>query len=150
MKLLDIIIAGMVGTALMTAFMYAMTFVTQRVMKVVKILGTMLTFRTTPDGRLSDSRGAIAVGLIAHYAVGVVFMLVYYWLWTLGIGRPDLRTSLLFGVVSGVVAIGIWYAFFAIHPRPPAISLPPYLFTLALAHIVFAVAAIETYRWLQA
>ncbi|WP_460977807.1 DUF6789 family protein [Spirosoma knui] len=149
MKFLEIIIAGIAGTALMTLFMYIMTFFTERVMKVTKILGTMLTFETSPDGKLSDSKRAIAVGILAHYTIGIAFALAYYLLWSLHIGRPDIQSGIWFGVGSGLVAIVSWFSFFAMHPKPPAIQLKPYLLSLFVAHIVFTYGVILTYNWLR-
>ncbi|MCK8492196.1 MULTISPECIES: hypothetical protein [Spirosoma] len=146
---IDIILAGVAGTAIMTAFMYGMTFVTKRVMKVVKILGTMLTFRTSPDGKLSDTPRAISIGIIAHYAIGVLFAFIYNSLWSRGVGRPDFESGIWLGIGSGVAAIAFWYSFFAIHPNPPAISLKHYLVTLFLAHIVFTYGVILAYNFLK-
>ena len=146
---LNIILASVVGTSLMTAFMYIMTFLTDRVMKVINILGTMLTFQTTLDGGLSDRPRAISIGIIAHYAIGILFTLCYSQLWSWGVGRPDYQSGIWFGIGSGLVAIAFWYGFFAIHPRPPAIRLKPYLLTLFLAHIVFTFGVIFAYHLLK-
>lgn len=146
MKLVAIVTAGIAGTTLMTAFMYATTFLTGQVMKVVKILGTMLTFQTSLTGQLSDSRRAIFWGTLAHYAIGVGFVLCYYVLWSWGIGRPDISSGFLFGLGSGVAAVVFWYAFFMLHPNPPAIPLKPYLFTLFIAHIIFTYVVIGVYN----
>lgn len=150
MDIQHIVIAGLVGTGVMTLFMYGMTFLTDRVMKVVKILGTMLTFQTTPDGRLSDSPTAIGVGIVAHYALGVIFALVYYALWRAGIGSPTFWNGALFGFVSGLVGILGWRIFFALHPRPPAtVPLKDYLITLLAGHVVFGIAVVVTYQLLS-
>lgn len=143
------ILAGLAGTALMTAFMYAMTFLTRHVMQVVRILGTVLTFQTGPQGQLSHTGLAGVVGTVAHYAIGVGFALVYYGLWSAGIGRPDLAWGIVFGLVSAVAAVLFWYLFLRFHPRPPAVLLPPYLLTLAAAHVVFALGVVLVYNWLR-
>ncbi|MFD2574534.1 hypothetical protein ACFSUS_28120 [Spirosoma soli] len=149
MKLLHIILAGIAGTALMTFFMYIMTFITDRVMKVTQILGTMLTFQTSPDGNLSDSRLAVTVGIIGHYLIGIAFALCYYGLWLLSIGQPDFQSGIWLGIGSGLAAIIFWYSFFVLHPKPPAISLKPYLLSLFMAHLVFTFGVIVTYNWLR-
>jgi hypothetical protein len=144
------VIAGLVGTAAMTLFMYGMTFLTDRVMKVVKILGTMLTFQTSPEGRLSDSPLAIGVGIIAHFAIGVIFALIYYELWRAGIGSPTVWIGALFGFISGLVAMLVWRLFFALHPKPPTtVPLKNYLITLLVAHVVFGVVVVATYQLLS-
>lgn len=133
----------------MTLFMYLLTFISKRVMKVTKILGTMLTFRTTAGGGLSESRGAAIAGVAGHYCIGIFFALCYFLLWRAGIGKPDLPDALLFGLINGIAGIAAWRLSFAIHPRPPVIKLKPYLVTLLIAHLVFALGVVYTFRFLQ-
>ena len=145
----SIILAGLTGTAVMTAFMYGLTFLTQRVMKVVKILGTMLTFQTSLDGQLSDTPLAIAVGLVAHYLIGIGFTFVYAALWQADLGHPTFAFGVVAGFFSGMVGVLVWRLFFAIHPKAPTtIPLQSYLVTLLLAHVVFGVAVVATYQFL--
>ena len=47
-----VIASGIVGTGLMTLYMHAMTLITGHVMKLTKILGTMLTFTTHSENKL--------------------------------------------------------------------------------------------------
>lgn len=150
MKILFAVIAGIAGTLAMTGFLYLLTYIFRKQMKVVKILGTMLTNNTQPDGELSDSRATIVVGTIAHYSVGISFAIIYLILWHFGIGRPGLLNAIIFGGVSGVAAIGIWYAFVAIHPYPPKVPLKSYLITIFLGHFIFALAEFYTYIGLTA
>ena len=50
-----ILASGIAGTAVMTLFMYTLTFVTDRVMNVTKILGTMNTCQTSHEVNQSNS-----------------------------------------------------------------------------------------------
>jgi|GEM_PF-1137131 len=143
----NLIIAGLVGTAGMTFFMYGMSFLTDRVMKVIRILGTMLTFRTTSKGELSDSSWATLVGTLAHYTVGLSFTLVYAEIWRAGLGVPTLRFGVVAGFVSGLVGILGWRVYFALHPQPPKnVPMKSYLLTLLVAHVVFGVIVTLTYQ----
>jgi hypothetical protein len=142
------IAAGIGGTAVMTAFIYILSYITQKRLKVVKILGTMLTFQTTPDKGLSESNFAIATGIIGHYLVGIIFSLIYHWLWSRGIGSPNLITCAVYGFISGVVGIGVWRLFFAIHPNPPAVPLKSYIISILTAHIFFGLGVWATIQLL--
>jgi len=145
-ELLPIILAsGIMGTAVMTLFMYILTFITDRVMNVTKILGTMITCETTEDGKLSNSKLTIVVGIAAHYAIGVFFAYGYHLLWTLDVGAPGFWNGLLLGFVSGIFAVIFWFTFFGVHPFPPHIDLKLYLPTLFLTHFVFASATVASY-----
>ncbi|MHA6249701.1 hypothetical protein ACXYMU_17290 [Pontibacter sp. CAU 1760] len=137
MKLLYALLGGLAATAAMTAFLYLLSFATHRVMKVIKILGTMLLSRTHPDGSLSDAVSTKAVGTVAHYAVGVFFALFYLALWDAGVGLLSASWGLLLGLAHGLVAMVVWYFYFMIHPKPPLLALKTYLLTLIFAHMVF-------------
>ena len=145
MKFLYAIPAGLAATAAMTAFLYLLSFLTHRVMKVVKILGTMITRRTQPDGSLSDATSTKVIGNIAHYLVGIFFAVVYLALWDSGVGLVTASWGLLFGLAHGIIAMLMWYFFFMLHPNPPIIPLKTYLLTLIAAHIVFGFVATYTF-----
>ncbi|WP_242926862.1 hypothetical protein [Pontibacter vulgaris] len=149
MKTLDAIIAGLAGTAAMTAFLYLLSYITHRVMKVVKTLGTMLLFRTQPDGGLSDATSTKVVGTIAHYAMGVFFAIIYLALWDSGVGMITASWSILLGFAHGIAAMLIWYSFFLVHPKPPIIMLKTYLLTIIFAHIVFGFVTTYTFYLLS-
>lgn len=131
-------IAGVGGTAFMTGFVYLMAYITRREFKVVKILGTLITNRTHRDRSTDGSWSTIIVGLIAHYLIGVFFAVIYAWLWERGIGSPALGSSLLFGALNGLFAMGFWYSFLKIHPNTPLIKLPDYLFVIGAGHLFFS------------
>lgn len=149
MKLLYAILAGLAATAAMTAFLYLLSYATNHVMKVIKILGTMLLSRTQRDGSLSDAVGTKVVGTIANYLVGILYAIAYLALWESGVGMVTASWGLLLGVANGLFAMIIWYFFFMIHPMPPAISLRVYLITLIFAHIVFGLVVTYTYYLLS-
>lgn len=144
MKLLYAILGGLAGTAAMSAFLYLLSFATHRVMKVIKILGTMLTNRTQPDGSLSDAVSTKVYGTAAHYLMGIIFALFYLALWNSGVGLVNASWGFLFGLAHGLFAMFLWYLFFLVHPRPPIIALRTYLVTLIFAHIVYGMVLTYT------
>ncbi|GGG19358.1 hypothetical protein [Pontibacter amylolyticus] len=144
MKLLYAVIGGLAATAAMTAFLYLMSYVTHRVMKVTRILGTMLMNRTQPDGSLSKATNTKVYGTVAHYLAGIIFALFYIALWHSEVGLINASWGFLFGLAHGLMAMFIWYLFFMVHPRPPLISLRTYLTTLIFAHIVFGLVLTYT------
>ena len=145
MKLLYIILAGMAATAAMTAFLYLLSYITHRVMKVIRILGTMLTKRTQPDGSLSDTLSTKIIGTIAHYLIGVAFAFVYLALWDSEVGLISASWGLLFGLGHGILAMIAWYFFFLIHPNPPIIPLKTYLLSLISAHVIYGLVLTYTF-----
>jgi hypothetical protein len=149
MKLLYAIIAGIGGTGFMTLFMYLSSYITKRRLKVVKILGTMLTLYSNPEGKLSESHKAITLGILTHYTVGIFFAICYLILWHYGIGKPDLINAVIFGLVNGILGIFIWRLFLLIHPSPPLLSFKSYMTSLLLGHIIFALGVMSTFNLLS-
>ncbi|WP_162053823.1 hypothetical protein [Pontibacter pamirensis] len=148
MKFLYAVIAGLAATAAMTAFLYLLSYATHRVMKVTKILGTMLLSRTQPDGSLSDAGSTRTVGNIAHYAVGIFFALMYLAAWNSGVGLLTASWGLFLGLGHGIIAMVVWYFFFMVHPKPPLLKLRTYLSRLILAHVIFGFVVTYTFHLL--
>lgn len=141
-----IILSGLIGTAVMTGIMYICSFVNEKTIKVPKILGTMLSFSATTDGKLCNTPLCMSIGIVSHYAMGIFFMFCYYLLWHFNYGKPDIFYALVFGLVHGVIGIGIWRIFFNLHPNPPDIPLTSYSIALLIGHFAFALSGIISYN----
>jgi len=144
-----IVVAGITGTALMTAFVYLVSQITGKQLKVIHVLGTMLTGQTTPGKNISSNPSAFMIGIAVHYLVGILFAFIYHWLWSIGLGRPDILNGLLFGFINGFIASAGWRFFFAIHQNPPLIDLKNFLLVIFLAHIVFGIGVVLAYNVFQ-
>lgn len=130
-------LAGIGGTALMTGFVYFISWITKNDFKVVKILGRMITNRT--------GRKSIMTGMIAHYLIGVFFAVIYAWLWSRGIGSPTISSGLVFGAANGLFAMLFWFTFIKLHPNPPAVKLPAYLIVIGVGHLFFSTGVVLWY-----
>lgn len=131
---IDVIIAGLAGTALMTGFVYLVSYVFNTNCKVVWVLGNMLS-RKHP----------IPVGLFAHYLIGVFFSIIYSILWSNGVGSPTWDSSLVFGALNGLFAMCFWYCFIKLHPHPPVLNLPVYLIVIGTGHLFFSAGVVLCY-----
>jgi uncharacterized membrane protein YagU involved in acid resistance len=149
MKFLNVMLSGIAGTAFMTLFMYLLGYITKRRLKVVKILGTMLTLYSNPDGKLSENNKAITIGLLTHYSIGIVFSICYLILWGNGIGKPDITYGFIFGIINGILGIFIWRLFILIHPSPPRLPFKTYMSSLVLGHVVYALVVIGTFNFIR-
>jgi hypothetical protein len=148
MKFYYSIIGGILGTLLMTLFSYFIAYITHKPTKVVKVLGTMLTNQTTPEGGLSNKLSAILIGILAHYLVGIGFTFIYFYLWPNRDSEASFFQSLLFGFLCGVFGIIVWKIFFLLHPNPPEISLPVYLLNILIGHLFFGIGIFITYKFI--
>ncbi|MEJ8758133.1 hypothetical protein WG947_14060 [Pontibacter sp. H259] len=146
MNLIYAILAGLAGTAAMTAVLYLLSF-TNRALRVPQVLGTMLLGKTHPDGGLSGTPSTHIIGTAAHFLVGILYAIGYLSLWESGVGSLTFSWSLLMGFANGIFAMIVWYFFFLIHPKPPIIKLERYLVTLIFAHVIFGF--IVTYVYYQ-
>jgi hypothetical protein len=78
---LKVIIAGVAGTAAMTCFINYIANRANHNMKVVPVLGTMLTDATTEKGNTSRKPKVYLAGTLSHYMVGMGFSITYLFLW---------------------------------------------------------------------
>jgi hypothetical protein len=147
MLIIGIILEAIGGTLAMTAFVYLISLIVHTELRVVRVLGTMLTGGSGPNKGVSNSSGALLAGGILHYSVGVLFSLVYHILWHYRIGRPDIAECCLLGGVSGVIAIFAWNGYLNIHRKPPAIDKRYYLPIIGVGHLFFGVGLFLTRAW---
>ncbi|HYG37593.1 MAG TPA: DUF6789 family protein [Cytophagales bacterium] len=149
MQYLNAALAGIAGTGLMTAFLYILSFISGKRLNVVKILGTMITGQTTSEKGLSDSKKAIVMGWLLHYAIGIGFALSFVFLWHNNMGKPDLKNGLILGLIYGAIAATVWRMFFRVHPNPPLIPLRSFLISIFIGHILFAGTVVLVFRELK-
>lgn len=129
--------AGVTGTTLMTLFSYLVSLAEGENFSEPERLG-QLAGRLIPK---LDKEKSLALGWLGHYGVGLLFALVYVELWRDGKLKPDWKTNLWLGGISGLFAVAIWKTTFQLHPLPPALRFNQYYLQLVPAHIVFAVFA---------
>lgn len=138
---------GMGGTALMTLFLYVLDYAMgEKRLKVVKVLGTMLTGKTTAVKGLSDSPWAILIGLAGHYGVGIVFAAIFILLEAHGVCSFTYLHGLLYGGMAGLTGIIVWRIYLYLHPYPPILNIPLYLSGIFIGHLIFGIGMILTYQ----
>ena len=138
MEIILLLATAIAGTALMSLFMNGMEYITGTDMSISSILGTMLTLETQPDGTLSDSKRAQIVGVTVQYLLGIIFTIIYWQLWSNGIGDPRAASIIFLAILSGIAGMVLWKIFLGFHPYPPAIRTNLYQLCLFCAHFIFA------------
>jgi Family of unknown function (DUF6789) len=110
------IIAGLAGTAAMTILMY-MAKAMGMPMDMPRMLGLMFT-------RPENKAGTYMVGLVAHFMNGVIFAIIYAFLFTV-LGHAGWIWGLVFGAVHSVFAGIVLGMMPLVHPRVgPGKELP--------------------------
>ncbi len=145
LQLVPAIAAGIAGTLAMTALMTVAPMMGLPKMNVVGMLGSMIT---------PDESTARTAGIAMHLAMGVIFALVYAFLWgqglTIGAGSWALN-GLVYGLVHGVIAIVTMPMMMSMHPRPPEMAKGPMAMAGMLAgHIVFGLVVAGVYTMMAA
>ena len=87
MNVLNAIIAGLVGTAALSMVMAMAPKMGMPKMDIVGMLGSMF-------GKANRQ-----LGMMLHFMMGIVFALVYAYLWSLGLGSATFLNGLIFGAV---------------------------------------------------
>ena len=91
MNVFSAIIAGLVGTVVLTMVMKMAPKMGMPEMDIVGMLGSMFG---KPNQKL---------GMMMHLLMGIVFALIYAYLWSLGIGSATWLGGLIFGAVHWLI-----------------------------------------------
>ncbi len=97
MDILSAVISGLVGTIAISAVMAMAPLMGIPKMDIVGMLSTMF-------GKPNK-----VLGWIMHFMMGVVFALIYVFLWSIGIGSAGWLSGLIFGAVHWLV-VGLMMA----------------------------------------
>lgn len=110
------IIAGLAGTAVMTALMY-MAKAMGMPMDMPRILGLMFS-------KPENKAGTYIIGLMAHFMNGMIFAVIYAFLFTV-LGVSGWTWGLVFGAVHGIMAGTVMGMMHVVHPNMgPGKELP--------------------------
>lgn len=140
MNIFGAIIAGLVGTAVMTAIMYMAPYMGFPKMDMIGMLGTMFT---------EPGTGAIVLGAVVHFMMGAIFAVVYVFLWTNVVGDPTWLWGLIFGILHGIIAIVVMPMMKGIHPRPEHADIKLSAMTvigMLMGHAIFGLVTALVYN----
>lgn len=130
-----ILLSGITGTSAMTLFSYWVSESKNKNFSEPEILSQLMKRFPT---NITKTQADIA-GWCIHYAIGIVFALMYYETWKISKTKPTIPSGALLGALSGLAGIAAWQITFAVHPNPPAKNLKKYFGHLLIAHIVFGI-----------
>lgn len=92
MNILSAAIAGFVATIVFTMILVMAPKMGMPKMDIVSLLGSMFSAKSNP-----------VLGWTMHLMMGVVFALVYVFIWSLGFGAATWGIGLIFGVVHWLI-----------------------------------------------
>jgi hypothetical protein len=132
-----ILTSAIAGTTAMTLFSYIVSDSKKENFREPEVLAKMIK-KLVPQ---TEKETAQLEGWLTHYGIGLLFCLMYVYLWKNRI-YPTLKSGLLLGAASGGLGIAAWHLTFKAHPNPPFKNLKKYYGHLFLAHLIFGAFAV--------
>ncbi|MBU3026771.1 hypothetical protein Q4603_10675 [Zobellia galactanivorans] len=144
MELSKILLAGLVGTSLMTAFSYMVGRLCDSDLGEPKLLNKLLD----RSKRLDVEVGPDSIwGWVFHYLTGFLFagaMALYFCLTE---NDPTWWLAIVLGCVLGLFGVLCWITMLRLHSSPPEMDLELFLLQLVGAHIIFGLGATLVFRF---
>ena len=140
-----IVIASILATSAMTAFSYAVSASFRDLYKEPVLLSYLLSELQI---NISPEKKNI-LGWILHYVIGVIFVLIYHFMWKHNILDLSWPVSILLGTISGFLGIISWFFMFKFTHFTPNIDFKGYYLQLLLAHIIFGIVAFMVYKYFK-
>ena len=138
----EIIAETVVATTLMSLFSYLISKSFRKLFTEPVLINYVIAlFRIDIKPKMTS-----ALGWILHYFVGLLFVLLYHWLWRNGIMDED--WSLWLGCASGIVGVLGWMIIFRLPRKEPRVAFVEYYVQLFFAHVIFAISASFVHQWL--
>lgn len=142
-----IIVAGVVGTTFMSLYSYLKAKKEdQEYVEPIMINKLIDNSKNLPSIQDEEAHPA---GWLIHYTTGIGFVIAYQLLWKSALTKPTFGKIFTVGSLSGIVGILVWKMLFKQHDQPPRNYRYGYYRQLFIAHIIFASAALPTYKVLD-
>lgn len=142
MDFLKIMIAAFSATNIMTTFSYLISVTYNKLFKEPVMLNYILNgIGVSFTGKLKK-----AEGWIAHYVIGLFFVIIYESVWRYTDVKFGWLSGIIFGAVSGGFGILCWHLIYRLPDKKPRAPLRDYYLQLFLAHIVFACAVVVAFK----
>jgi hypothetical protein len=97
----NLVATGAAGTTMMTLFSYVVSLAADKNFSEPEHLGTLIN-RLVPGNSKKTNQVA---SWVAHYAVGLIFVLPYHELWKTGKIKKTVANGIILGALSGALAV---------------------------------------------
>ncbi|RZK11450.1 MAG: hypothetical protein EOO46_06710 [Flavobacterium sp.] len=139
--ILTILLATISSTTLMTILSYLFSATFRELYKEPLLLKYLMQRFGSPLSANSEEM----VGWVAHYAIGLLFVLCFQILLHFDILSISWTSGLLFGTAAGLIGIGWWHTMFQLSNFPP-IDFKGYYWQLLVVHIIFGLTTAAVYK----
>lgn len=141
LTLFQVVIVSIVATSVMTLFSYVISASFGELYKEPVLL-TYVLGKINLELSLKTKK---KLAWLLHYIIGVIFVLIYHFLWIKAILSLSIANGFLLGTASGIIGIIGWLLIFKITDYKPKIDFKGYYLQLFFAHIIFTLVATATY-----
>ncbi|MCP9198868.1 hypothetical protein MKO06_03050 [Gramella sp. GC03-9] len=138
MELILVIIAGITGTVLMTGFSLLLSRLRSKQFREPRLLNIIL--RRSTHEPMNPSNDSI-LGWVVHFSIGVILMTLFYMFHIIFLFSISSLSIIIFGLITGGLAIISWQLMFYISRRPPEIDFREFYVQIFIAHLIFAMGA---------
>lgn len=138
----QILITTIAATSLMTLFSYVVSASARELYKEPVLLTYLLSslkIEVSPQIKTF-------LAWLLHYIIGLLFVLIYHYLWVYDLVEMSWPAAFVLGAASGIIGIFGWILLFKIVPQKPNIDFKGYYVQLFFAHIIFGVVAFLVYK----
>ena len=90
--------------------------------------------------------GKTIAGWALHYFIGLLFVLIFHFLWKSGFLEITWLAGLIYGAIIGIIGIGGWVVMFILSNYKPRIDFKGYYLQLFVAHMIFAMTIVMVYK----
>ncbi len=135
--LLKIITGVLIGTSLMTLCSYFFAHLLNKQFREPVLLQKLLERSFLLDKPQVPTR----IGWLLHYSVGMIFVVIYHFIWLLTALEPSAQSGILLGLFSGLIGVSGWFFVFRVHSEPVSIDFKAFYMQLIVVHLIFGVGA---------
>lgn len=143
MEIVKIVLATLVATSVLRAFSRYASQQFKELFEEPVLLDIILS---SVKNNITPERRTLW-GLAIQYLTGLVFVVCYHFIWTYADIDPTWFSGLIFGIISGIVAVFSWFFLFKISPNFHKTYFKKYYLQLFVAYILFALTVITIYRF---
>ncbi len=133
----DAIIAGSTGRMAMLLLIYAGPLIRLPRIDVVSLLGSLAA---------PNKQDAVTLGGAIHFAMGVLFAIIYAAFWSIGIGSATWAWGLLFGAIHGTFVIVQLFVMKRMFPQlAEHFNAFPVMLAILINHMAFGLVVAIVY-----
>jgi hypothetical protein len=145
MSVFIILVSGFVGTLFMTFFSYLVSNIYGSNFREPQLLNRLLAGSAIISLNIKKTS---SIGWFLHYCAGWFLATVYYILVRFTEINYGWLSGLIFGLIAGITAVGIWKLMLTLNSNPPEISQTRFFIHLVMAHLIFSMGMVLIYQLL--